>query len=248
MQIRKLIHPAAAVLVFAVAAQAQQPAPSSISATISEAIQRHGDGQVQIEAVRTTPVAGVFEVVADSDVFYVDASGRYAFLQARLVDIQARADLTQQRLDDVHRIPWDALPLHLAIKEVRGSGARTFAVFEDALCPICQVFTKFLGQLDDVTIYRFPFPVIHPTDSAKLARVAWCAADRNGTWKVIMDGRRPQGDERCDVTGLVDILKVGERFSINSTPTVVLLDGTRLVGATPPEQFIEAIDKSIAKR
>ncbi|RMX08857.1 DsbC family protein [Corticibacter populi] len=229
-------------LMLAASVLGQALAPSDIAQAIKTSIAQHSD--VHVDSVHTTPVPGIFEVVADADVFYTDASGRYAFLEARLVDMQDKRDLTDARLRDMNRIPFESLPLQLAIKEVRGDGSRTFAVFEDSQCPICQVFTKFIDQLDDVTIYRFPFPVIHPTESARQARIGWCAPDRAGTWHAIMNGVRPEGTESCDVSGLVDILKVGEQHAINSTPTVVLLDGTRLVGATPPEQFIEAIDQS----
>lgn len=59
----------------------------------------------------------------------------------------------------------------------------------------------------------------------------------------MMDGARPRLPETCDTAGLVDILRSGERFQINNTPTVVLASGKRLVGATPPEQFLVELDK-----
>ncbi|THT98418.1 DsbC family protein [Lampropedia puyangensis] len=219
-------------------------APEAVRNGLKQAIETHSQGQVSVSEINTSPIEGVYEIVTNNDVFYSDRAGRYAFIEGRLVDMQNRIDMTQERLVEVNRIPFDDLPLHLAIKEVRGNGSRTFAVFEDALCPICQVFTKFIDQLDDVTIYRFPFPVISK-DSAGPARVAWCSADKAATWHATMNGSRPQGDQTCDVSGLVDILKVGEKYEINSTPTVVLLNGKRLVGATPPEQFIDEINKSV---
>lgn len=139
-------------------------------------------------------------------------------------------------------IPFDQLPLSQATKEVRGDGSRVFAVFEDPNCPICRVFTKFVEQLDNVTVYRFMFPVISP-QSQNLARMAWCSADRAAVWKSMMEGARPRLAESCDTSGLVEILRTGERFQINNTPTVVLASGKRLVGATPPEQFLQELDK-----
>ena len=40
----------------------------------------------------------------------------------------------------------------------------------------------------------------------------------------------------------MEIIKFGEKFNIANTPTVVLGNGKRLVGATPPEQFIAELD------
>lgn len=58
-----------------------------------------------------------------------------------------------------------------------------------------------------------------------------------------MDGARPQLPESCNTDGLVEILKLGERYGMNNTPTVVLASGKRLVGATPPEQFMEELER-----
>ena len=124
-----------------------------------------------VRSVGTTPIAGVYVVETPTEVFYVDSTGRYGFAGAALIDMQNQVDLTASHLEKVQRIKFDALPLAHAIKEVRGTGARKLAVFEDPHCPICKVFTKFIDQLDDVTVYKFPFPVIGP-ESVPLARIA----------------------------------------------------------------------------
>lgn len=219
-----------------------EPAPSKIATQITTAVGSHTGLQVHPE-VATTPVTGIFEVVVDGELVYTDSSGRYAFVGGALMDLKERKDLTAAHNEKRMAIPFEKLPLQHAIKEVRGDGSKVFAVFEDPNCPICRVFTKFVDQLDNVTVYRFMFPVISP-QSQNLARMAWCSSDRAGVWKAMMQGARPQLSESCDNSGLVKILAIGERFQINNTPTVVLANGKRLVGATPPELFIEELDKS----
>lgn len=220
------------------------------AAALRAAIEGHTQGKVKALAVRTTPVRGIYAVETGSEVFYVDDSGRYAFAGAALIDMQRQQDLTAGHVERMQRIEFTQLPLQHAIKEVRGNGSRQLAVFEDPNCPICKVFTKFVDQLSDVTVYKFPLPVIAP-DSIPLVRIAWCSPDRAGAWRAIMAGHRPQsGAQDCDTTGLVEILKVGERYNIQNTPTVVLANGKRLVGATPPEQFMAELEASstVAKR
>ena len=222
------------------------PVPAAKVAALRETIEGHTQGKVKVQAVRTTPIRGIYLVETGSEVFYVDESGRYGFAGAALIDMQRQQDLTAGHVERMNRIEFRQLPLQHAIKEVRGNGSRQFAVFEDPNCPICKVFTKFVDQLSDVTVYKFPFPVISP-ESIPLARMAWCASDRSGAWRAIMAGHRPSdAAQDCDTTGLVEILKVGERFAIQNTPTVVLANGKRLVGATPAEQFISELDASTA--
>lgn len=238
----------AAAFLVATAAKAQSdkttPIPESKATQIRAAIERNTKGKLVARSISTTPIAGVYVVETPTEVFYVDGTGRYGFAGAALIDMQDQVDLTASHLERVQRIKFDALPLAQAIKEVRGTGARKLAVFEDPNCPICKVFTKFVDQLDDVTVYKFMFPVIGP-ESVPLARIAWCAPDRGAAWRAIMAGQRPMGARQdCDTAGLVEIIKTGERYNIQNTPTVILANGKRLVGATPPEAFITELDNA----
>lgn len=224
------------------AAQAQELVPAAKAAQLRAAIERNTQGKVKPGAIRTTPIDGMFAVEVGAEVFYVDASGRYGFSGAALIDMQRRQDLTAAHMEQMNRVSFADLPLQLAIKEVRGTGARKLAVFEDPNCPICKVFTKFVDQLDNVTVYKFMFPVISP-ESVPLARTAWCAPDRGAAWRAIMAGSRPMGGKQdCDTSGLLAILKFGEKYKLQNTPTVFLANGKRLVGATPPEVFMSELD------
>jgi thiol:disulfide interchange protein DsbC len=212
-------------------------------------------GKVAAEDVSRTPIPGLFQVISDGEIFYVDSSGRYSVVGGSLIDMQQQRDLTAAELDRLHAIAFDRLPLQLAIKEVRGKGTRSLAVFEDPNCPICKVFTKFLDQIDDVTIYRFMYPVIAPQSEA-MAQGAWCARDRAAAWRDVMAGVGVQAyrassasaanaanPAACDTSGLAAILKFGEANRINNTPTVILGSGKRLVGATPPELFMQELEQ-----
>ncbi|GKS97701.1 DsbC family protein [Acidovorax sp. SUPP2825] len=218
-----------------------QPVPPSLKATIEQ----NTAGKVRVEQITASPIPGIYQVVSEGEIFYTDASGRFGFVGGAMVDMKTQQDLTAPQLEKLNSVPFASLPLKHAIKEVHGNGKRQVAVFEDPQCPICRVFTKFVDQLDDVTVYRFMFPVISP-ESAQFARAAWCSPNRAEAWQQVMAGRRLQGREDCDTSGLVEILKFGERHRIQNTPTVILGNGKRLVGATPPEQFIAELDASVS--
>ncbi len=222
------------------------PAWAQNPAAIKANVERLTAGKVKVDQVQATPAPGIFQVISEGEIFYTDATGRYGLVGGALVDMQTQQDLTAPAVEKLTAVPFASLPLKHAIKQVRGNGKRQVAVFEDPNCPICRVFTKFVDQLDDVTVYRFMYPVIDPS-SQSLARTAWCAADRAGAWDQVMGGRRLAGPQECDVSGLVEILQFGEKHRIQNTPTVFLGNGKRLVGATPPEQFMAELEAS-AKR
>ena len=211
--------------------------------TIKANIERFTEGKVKADKVTPSPAQGIWQVQSEGEIFYVDASGRYGIVGGRMVDMSAKKDLTEQALADLHAVPFDSLPLNLAaVTQVNGNGQRRIAIFEDPGCPVCRAFVPFADQLDNVTIYRFPLPITSQ-QSLQVARNAWCAADRAAAWHTVMHGGMPQGvQEQCDVSGLETILRFAEQHRIENTPTVFLANGKRLVGATPPEQFLEELE------
>lgn len=203
---------------------------------VKEQLRANTGGKVQPEAVTRTPIAGLFEVTTGLEVFYVDEAGRYALVEGHLLDLKTRRDLTRSRLEDLARIDFNALPFDLALKTVRGNGKRRIAVFEDPACPYCRALHTLLSQLDDVTIYTFPYPILSPDSDAK-ARAALCASDRNGAWaSLVMTGRvLPAKPCRSSVD---QVIELGARLRIRGTPTVFFVDGSRAQGAVPPDQFM----------
>lgn len=235
---------------FAVAVVLASPALANGSAEvrIKTAIESNTAGKVAVSSVAPTPVAGIYEITSGLDVFYVDSTGRYSFVDGRLVDMKTSKDLTAIRLAKLSSINFKDLPLNLAVKTVQGNGTRVLAVFEDPACPICRSLHKFLSQLPDSTVYTFMYPVVSP-DSIPKAQAAWCAPDRMQAWSGLMQGgQTPPMSKPCDTSGLTKIVALGDKLNIAGTPTVFLSDGRRLVGALPPDQLITAIDEAAHKK
>ncbi len=235
------------LLALLLCASAVQAADSADTQRIREAIERHTKGDVAVSAVNETPAEGIFEVVVGQQVIHVDASGRYALIDGRMIDMRERRDLTAERLAKLQAVDFAALPLDLAIKTVRGSGARTLAVFEDPACPVCRQMQSTLAQLDDVTIYTFTYPVVAP-ESIPSAVATLCAApeQRAGRWAAFMEGApAPQGIvSECQAAGtqVTRIVEFGQQHGITNTPTMILADGSRQVGALPYEALNSALD------
>lgn len=187
-------------------------------------------------AVNTTPWPGVFEVVMGANLAYVDASGQY-FLFGHLYDMQTQRDLTVERKDALARVDFAALPLADAVKEVRGTGARTIAIFSDPDCPYCRRLEAEIKNLSDVTLYTFLMPIasLHPEARSKAIAV-WCASDQVEAWHALMwDDKKPRAQE-C-VHPVDRNVALGERLGINGTPTLVAADGRVLPGAASLAQI-----------
>lgn len=215
---------------------------------IKKAVEDYAQGGVVVDEVNPTPIDGLFQVVIGGDVVHVDATGRYALVNGRMVDMAERRDLTAAVLERLQRVSFAALPKDLAIVTVRGTGRRKIAVFEDPSCPVCQQMQPVLDRLDDVTIYTYTYPVIAPK-SIPAAVATWCgpAASRDGQWAAYMRGAPLPAGIEPSCMGAGDTVKAivdfGQSHGIQNTPTMVLGSGQRVVGAVSYEELIAALDK-----
>lgn len=195
--------------------------------------------EVEVAGVKTTPFPGLFEVQLGADVVYVDANVDY-ILQGSLIDAKNRVDLTAARLEALSQVAFSSLPLDLAVKQVKGDGSRSMAIFEDPNCGYCKQLHQTLKDVKNVTIYSFLFPILTP-DSTVKARNVWCASDRAATWTAWMtDGKKPP-EAQCD-TPIDKVLALGHKLMVQGTPAIFFSDGSRINGAVPLETLNQKLD------
>lgn len=190
-----------------------------------------------IKSISKTPVPGVMETVVDGRIFYLTDDGRY-LLGGPLIDIKANQNLTQAHLDRINAIPFDSLPLARAIKRVKGNGSRRIAIFEDPDCPYCRKLEQEMRGIDNLTTYVFLYPIeqLHPGSSNK-SKAIWCAKDRAKAWDDAMrNGAVPAGPANC-ANPIEKNIAYGREHGINGTPTMILANGHRLVGAVSRDEL-----------
>lgn len=196
-----------------------------------------------IDEVTKSAMPGIYEVrVNGFQIYYTDEQGNY-LLQGNLIDVKARKNLTEERVEKLSEVAFDKLPMKDAIKMVRGNGKRKLAVFEDPNCGYCKHFEKDMKKVDNVTVYLFLYPVLGPDSNVK-ARDIWCSKDKARSWGDWMDtGAKPTAAASgCDATALDRNVDFGRRYNITGTPTLIFSDGTRTPGAIPAEQ----VEKQLA--
>jgi thiol:disulfide interchange protein DsbC len=189
----------------------------------------------KIDEVSKTPMNGLYEVrINDSDIFYTDAEGNF-LIQGNLIDIRAKRNLTEERVEKLSAIDFDSLPLKDAFTVVRGNGKRKMAVFEDPNCGYCKRFERDLQKVSDVTIYMFLYPILSP-DSTDKSKNIWCAKDKAKTWVDLMVRDQPVAKASCDTAAIERNVDFGRKHKITGTPTVFFADGSRVPGAISAQQ------------
>ncbi len=214
----------------------------ALTATAQESVLRKNLGArypqlKNIDEVNKTGIPGIFELrVNGTDILYTDSQGNY-LIQGSLIDTKTRKDVTQERIDKLTAIKFDALPLKDAFTIVRGNGKRKLAVFEDPNCGYCKRFERDLQSVDNVTIHMFLYPILG-ADSAEKSRAIWCAKDPAKAWQdwMVRDQNPAPAAAACDATALTRNIELGRNAKITGTPTLIFVDGNRVPGAVESKQ------------
>jgi thiol:disulfide interchange protein DsbC len=189
----------------------------------------------KIDEVSKAPMPGLFEIrVNGSDIFYTDAEGNF-LIQGNLIDTKNRRNLTEERVEKLSAVDFDALPLKDAFTIVRGNGKRKVAVFEDPNCGYCKRFERDMQKIDNVTFYMFLYPILG-ADSVTKSQNIWCSKDKTKAFLDWMIKDASPATAACDASALQRNVEFGKKYRITGTPTLIFADGNRVPGAIPSAQ------------
>jgi thiol:disulfide interchange protein DsbC len=181
-----------------------------------------------VDAVRETPIAGLFEVAMGRKIVYVDATGQY-FLFGRIFDLPGNRDLTEERLRDLSRLDVSLIQPDQVLEQ--GEGSQVVYVFSDPGCGHCKRLEQTLVGMPTLRVRTILLPL--QPGSSDLARDIWCAPDRQRAWSAwMLKGTRPdRAPEACQAGVLERNLVLAKHFGIRATPALVSPDGRVSLGA-----------------
>lgn len=195
-----------------------------------------------IASIAKTPYSGLYEVLIDGQIVYVDENAKYLFVGS-VVDLKTRQNLTNERLEKLNAVKFDSLPFADAIKTVKGNGKRKLAIFSDPDCPYCRKLEQELTKVNNVTIYTFLYPIVslHPEANAN-AKAIWCAPDRNKAWDdAMLRGVMPKNNGSCK-NPVESNIALGNKYRVTGTPTIIFENGQRVPGMVPADKLNELLD------
>lgn len=191
----------------------------------------------RIDSIATSTIPGLFEVVMGKNVAYVEPSGRYA-LFGHIFDMQERRDLTADRKAALDKVDVKSFPTELAIRHVRGTGARVLYVFSDPQCGFCKALEQALVSVDDITVYTFLIPILGP-ESKRLATAIWCSASPADAWSAwMLKGEQPAAATATCSPTTDAVARLAQSLDVAATPTLISGDGRKSAGAMSPQQLL----------
>jgi thiol:disulfide interchange protein DsbC len=209
-------------------------------ASVKEILQDKYPTLGHVDKVHKANILGLYEVEMDGQLFYTDEKAQYLF-NGSIYDLKKNRNLTEERSRKVFAVDFDKLPLDLAIKRVKGDGSRRMAYLTDPNCGYCKKLEAELRNVDNVTLYRFLYPIFEGSD-VKVRNIL-CSADPNKTWEDwMLKGEQPSVN-KC-ATQTEKVTELGKRLFANGTPMLIFADGTKVPGYMPAAELEKALNEA----
>ena len=215
-----------------------QPAAAQVPEdAIRKALAQRLTPGTKIDAIRVSPVVGLFEVQIGTQLLYVNEAATY-LIQGNLVNLESGRNTTQERSEaliaDLEKVVmpvlWSHDALQDAVKLVKGNGARKVVVFEDPYCGYCKKLRQSFAEMSDITVYTFMVAALSP-DSANKARDLWCSADRTKAYDDWMvRSKAPVAADKSCADPVKRVADLAKRLGVGPVPHVVFSDGTKNLG------------------
>ncbi len=216
------------------------PAWAADLSAIKDRLQKNYPQLGTITQVNNTPMRGLYEVVTTEHIFYTDDTAHY-LIEGSLIDLRAMRNLTDERARKFFAVDFNSLPLDLAMKQVKGTGARKLFIFTDPNCGFCKRLEAELQKVDNITIYRLLFPIFPGSDEK--ARDIWCGTDRNTLWEDLMLRGVAPPPANCDAP-IAKARELGRKLKVTGTPTLIFSDGSQAPGYMPAADLEHALDQA----
>jgi thiol:disulfide interchange protein DsbC len=208
-----------------------------------EAAIRKALGQLNPDAIETTPVAGIYAVAIGPHIVYMSADGRYMF-QGELIDVANRISLTEPRRRMAVKAVIDAVSEKDMIIFEPKKTKHTITVFTDIDCGYCRKLHKEMADYLDAGIrvrYMFYPRAGIGSASYKKAVAVWCADDRRAALTAAKNDK-PIEMKSCD-NPIAEHMELVDKLGARGTPFIVLENGQTQPGYLPAKQMARLLDQ-----
>ncbi|MEI6145406.1 MAG: DsbC family protein [Methylococcales bacterium] len=196
----------------------------------------------KVETIKPSVIKGLYEAAIGANIYYVSEDGKY-LIQGRLVDIAARKDLTEEKLNGTRKLAIENMGKENMIIFKAKIPKYTVTIFTDIDCGYCRKLHSELDQYtaQGITIQYLFYPRAGKgSDSYNKAVSVWCADDRNAALTAAKKDKSIPV-KTCD-NPIDKHMKLAEEFDVKGTPMIVTEKGNILPGYLPAKQLVEALE------
>ncbi len=208
---------------------------------IEQMLSRYFPGQ-KPDAIKETPLSGVYAVLFGTRIFYVSGDGRY-LLDGTLYDLALGTDLSEPLATDARRELMKGLDEKEMIVFGPENPAWKVTVFTDIDCPYCRKLHNEMKEYNDlgIQVRYMLYPRTPPGSPSFLKAVSvWCADDRKAALTDAKNGK-PVAPKQCD-NPVGRSQELGRALGVNGTPTIFAEDGRKFGGYLPPKELLKRLE------
>ncbi|MBK1719554.1 DsbC family protein [Thiocystis violacea] len=235
------------VLIVAALALSSGLALASPEQVIRKALAKVAPG-VEITNIQPAPIAGLYEVMAGTDLMYVTGDGRY-FMSGHIVDLETRDDLTEPRLAEARKRLIDAVGEDEMVIFGSKEAKHTITVFTDIECGYCRKLHNQIGEYEKEGIrvrYLF-FPRAGKGSPAFEEAVSvWCAGDDNARRAAMTKAKSGEPIEAKTCKNPVEAhMELGANLGLRGTPAIMTDSGELIPGYVEPKQLAARLNGEV---
>ena len=196
---------------------------------------------IKIDSIKSSEAKGLYEVTVGASILYISEDGKY-LLQGHLIDLEARKDLTDEKLAGARTSALEKLGEDQMIIFKPEESKYKISVFTDIDCGYCRKLhsemEKYLAE--GITVQYLFYPRAGKgSDSYNKAVSVWCSDDRNEALTMAKNGKTPEA-KTCD-NPVDEHMQMGVAFEVKGTPMIVTENGNVFPGYVPAKQLVKAL-------
>jgi len=218
------------------AAETKAPIPEIVQERLSQIIPNR-----QADSILPAPVAGLYEAVYGTDIFYISEDGKH-LLQGDLYDLDTKTDLTEHKRASGRLKVIDAIDPATMIIFKPAKTRYVVDVFTDLDCAYCRKLhseiDSYLAEGIEIRYLAYPRSG-YRTRSYFKAVSAWCADDRKSALTKAKAGEDIES-KTCK-SPVDEHMAAANELGITGTPTLIMPDGSIVPGYVPAKQLAKIL-------
>lgn len=197
--------------------------------------------ELKIDSIQPSEIKGLYEVTVGANIFYVSDDGKY-LLQGHLIDIEAKTDLTEEKLAGTRKLAIDKLGEDQMIIFKPEKSKYIVSIFTDIDCGYCRKLHSELDQYmaEGITVQYLFYPRAGKgSGSYNKAVSVWCADDRNAALTAAKKGGTVES-KTCD-NPIDEHMQLGVEFEARGTPMIITEKGNIFPGYVPAARLASVL-------
>jgi len=200
---------------------------------------------IDINSLIETPMPGLYEMVSDGRIYYVDESAEY-LIDGSLIRLEDRQNITDQRLGGLHMGLIESVDeSNMLIYEPAEKSNRSITVFTDISCGYCRRLHSEIDNLLDegvrVRYLLFPRAGIGSQGHKDLESV-WCADDPLAAMTNAKAGGRIE-PKSCE-NPIEEHVAIAQRLGLRGTPLIYTDSGEKIPGYREAAALAHSVNNS----